>query len=386
MLRRLLILIPAVALALVIAGCGAQFRYEREELANPSPWPVPRGTVEATGAYPGGTFAGHLDVLWEKRDPGKPSGPLTLQHGFLVYPSVKRRFRFRDSETGDYIGKIKSRAPSQTGLTGRDSIGCFAVQPPRNQLTCMDLLHGDHLWQTPVKDASGGSIIVENRLLIGAAGRLTAYNLSDGEIAWTFEVEDRFTAPPSYGRGTVFQPGESGTLYALESDSGQERFRVELDGPSVAAAAVGDLVYAADMRGHVFGLDPADGRVVWKTDVGGPVWTAPAVADGRVFVGHSGGEVVALDAVDGHVLWRFETIEVVRASVTVVGSYVIAGTLGGNLYSLNAADGTVVDRRELKGGIAEAPVTDGARVYVATEDGYIICFGERNEQAQQVHQ
>ncbi len=372
---------------LSLAGCSHGFRFAPEEMRRPSSWPYVRRTVEADGALTAGAFGGHLNVIWEKREPGKPSGPLTLHHGILAYPSVKRRTRFFDALTGEYLGKFKTKAPSQTGLTVLDSLAVEALQPPGNRLICRDLARGEQVWEQPVKEASAGSIIVQNRLLIGsAAGRLTAYDLFDGHVVWTFETDDRFSAPPSFGYNTVFQPGESGTLYAISPDSGSEVFRVKVDGPMVAAVAVGDLVVATDMRGHVSGIDPAAGRIVWQTELPGPVWTAPALADGRAYVGHNGGEVVALDESDGRSLWRFETAEVVRASVIVAGDYVIAGTLGGHLYSLNAADGSVVDRRELKGAIATAPVTDGSRVYVATEDGYIICFGDENEQTQQVNQ
>ena len=82
-----------LATLLILTGCASQFHLKPEQLPTPSIWQFPRGTTAATAALPDAAFAGKLDVIWEKRAPGKPSGPLTLQHGLLAYPSVKRRIR-----------------------------------------------------------------------------------------------------------------------------------------------------------------------------------------------------------------------------------------------------------------------------------------------------
>ena len=372
------------AAAFLGVGCSSGYKFSAAQFERPSAWPYYHGSVEATGAVPAGTFSGKLDVIWEKGEPGKSSGPLTLHHGVLAWPSAKRRIKFFDAETGEYAGKLKGKAASPSGLVLADSVGCFAVEPSRNYLACFDLSRGKELWKRPLSDASRGSILVGNRLLIGSAsGQLTAFDLDDGSKVWSFSAEDRFEAPPAFGHGIVFQPGGGGVLYAVSPDDGAELYRVELDGPLVSAVAVSDLVIAADMLGHVYGIVPADGSIAWRVKVGGPVWTSPAVSDGRAFIGHSGGELVALDVSDGHILWRFQAVEVVRASAIVVGSWVVAGTMGGQVFCLRAADGQVVDKRRLEGGITEAPVSDGDRVYVATESGRIVCLGDRNEQPQQ---
>jgi len=385
MYRRIFIFVLiAVGGAAFLASCSRGYKLSVEQLDQPSAWRFHRGDIGGSGAIATGSFDGHFDVVWERRESGRPAGPLTLDHGALVFPSIRRRFKFFDALTGEYLGKINTKRPSPTGLVVQDTIGCFAVEPRYNDLICLDLLRRDELWRRSVKDASKGSILVEDRLLVGSStGTLTAYGLADGQPAWTFRADGGFLAPATFGHGSVYQPAHDG-LYALSPADGTERFRVETVGPMVNSVAAADLVVGADMLGHVYGIDPADGRIVWQVRVDGPVWTAPAVADGRVFVGHSGGELVALNATDGSTLWRFRTVEVVRASPLVVGPYVIVGTLAGKLYSLQVADGIMVDRRDLTGGISISPISDGERVYVATEAGYIICFGEEHDQTQQV--
>jgi len=327
-----------------------------------------------------GTFNGKLDIIWERKRGEKPAGPLSVYHGSLVYPGTKNKIRFYDDLTGKEQGYIKSHGAAQTGVAVHDSLAIFATSPRKSWLRCVNLRSGKQLWKRHIKDASAGSIIVGNKLIIGSTdGRLTAYRPEDGSLIWTFEAEGGFVAPPSFANGRVFQPCDNGTLYVISPTDGSELYRVKVDGPMVSAVAVSTMVYATDMFGQIYGIDPEDGRIVWDNQLNGPIWTTPAVSDGRILVGHSGGELVVLDAADGQILWQFDAGEVVRASATVVGGYVLVGTMGGNLFSLDAADGRLIEQRQLNGAVAWPPVADGDRVYVATESGMIICFGQKDE-------
>lgn len=381
MIRRLAILVLLSA-ALIAAGCSSSIKLGSQYLDEASPWPYYHGDTCATGCAIVGDFSGRLNIVWESEMNGKPAGPLTIQCGMLAVPSTKSRIDMYDIGTGEKLGKIKTRGPVQSGMVKDDEYAYYAVGLG-DKVTCFDLRMGTERWERYVKDASRGSIIVEDRLLVGSAtGRLTAYDLQDGSSAWVFTGEDdRFTAPAAAGHGLVFQPGAGGHLYALNPEDGAEVYRVKVGGPMVSAVAVTDLVIGADMLGHVYGIDPKDGEIRWSTDISGPIWTKPAVAEGRVFVGHSGGELVALSLLDGRVLWRFQAFEVITASAMVLGRYVVVGTLGGHLYVLDAADGSVLSRRKVEGRIDQSPVTDGDHIYIATDEGKVICLGDRNDAA-----
>ncbi len=369
----LLIVVP------LTQSCSPLYRLTEEDLSRPSPWPFHRGDVASQGSVHEGKFNGKLDVLWEHTRSEKPAGPLTVYFGSLVYPGTKNRIWFYDGLSGKKEGYLKSHGAAQTGVALHDSLAFFATSPRKSWLRCVNLRSGRQLWKQPIKDAAAGSIIVDDKLLIGSSdGTLTAYRPEDGNLIWTFEAEGAFVAPPSSANGRVFQPCDEGTLYAISLADGSELYRMEVDGPMISAVAVSTMIYATDMFGHVYGIDSEDGRVVWDNQLDGPVWTTPAVSDGRLFVGHSGGELVALDALDGHVLWRFDAGEVVRASATVVGEHVLVGTMTGKLFSLDAADGRLIEQRQLDGAVAWPPVADGDRVYVATESGMIVCFGQND--------
>jgi len=384
-MKSLFLLICLAAIGL--SSCGKKYRLRHEDISSEGNWAFSRGDLSARGSRGEASFDGRLNILWKASTRGKPAGPLAISNRTLVFSETRKRVNFYDVVTGDYKGRIKTKGVAQSGVVVKDSLAFFAVGPKRNKLSGYNLLRRKTLWVRPLRDAMPGPIIVDNRLLVSSgAGSLEAYSPQDGSDCWRFEADTRLTASASFAGDRIFQPADQNVLYALAADDGQELYRVELEGPIVSVVAIDDLVYVTDVLGYVYGLEPSDGSVVWKTQLEGPIWTSPAVASGRVFVGHSGGEVIALDATDGSELWRYRTIDVVKASPVVVGRFLVVGTLRGRLLVLRTEDGSLVDEKQLEGPIEYSPVTDGKRLMVVTQAGKIVCYGENNEQPSLVDQ
>jgi len=388
LMRTAAIVFTACLLGFVIiaGGCSNRYKLKRERLDIPSPWPFVRGEVSAVGSAPDIAFSGRLGLVWEKKTSGKPAGPLTIYHGALVFADAKKKIRFYDLASGDHLGRLKSKGIPQTGVVIQDSIAFYSLSPKENRLYAINLLNRKVLWQTDVKDASPGSILVNSSLIVSSGqGEIAAWSL-DGLRQWRFSAEGRFVGSASFDDGQLYQPSDRGVLYVLSPSNGNLIYQVNLDGPLVAPVAIGRLAYAGDTEGNVYGLDPATGNVVWRTTLDGPIWTSPAVTDERVFVGHSGGQVAALDAATGRPLWTVTVDEVIKASPVAIGSTVVAATAAGLVVSLNGVDGSVIDSTRVNGSIDVPPVTDGRRVYVATSRGKITCLGDRYEYGKQSDQ
>ncbi len=360
-------------------GCSPNSALKRQALTEESPWAFARGDLAGLGSVTIPGFSGQLNLIWESRVSDKPIGPMTIYHDQIIYSGTKKRIRFIDLATGRQVGQYKTKGLAQSGVVLRDSIAYYSLAPKKNRLMAVNLVHRDQLWSHPIKDAASGSIIVDNRLIVGSGdGRLSAYDLKSGKLAWSFQTGGKLVAPPTFGSGLIFQPDAQGRLYAVSLSDGKEQFTVHADGPLVSLAVIADRIYFADVDGGLYAADPSDGRLIWHAKANSPVWGPPAVADGRVIVGTSRGEVKAFDAETGLPLWTVDCQEVVKAPPLAINGYVLAGTLGGHLFLINAGDGSVVDRTTVAGAIAVSPVTDGRRIYVATQKGRILCFGESN--------
>ena len=229
-------------------------------------------------------------------------------------------------------------------------------------------------------------VVVDDTLLIGA-NKAEVYDPDEGR-----EV----TVPPR--------------LYAIDSESGTERWSVELEaeigGASVAVANETVFVSTGDPDGGVTALALSDGSEQWRKPFPSPVGPAPVtggspvVHDGRLYTSYEG--VIALDIMsgdevwqfevtrnaqshlavgDGHVFcmdnvegvfyavdiadgtesWRFETDEYARSSPVVRNGTVIMGD-GQEVRALDTTDGT--ERWRFEDGMQGAPAADGERFYI----------------------
>ena len=157
---------------------------------------------------------------------------------------------------------------------------------------------------------------------------------------WAFKTTKTVTASPAVADGRVFVGDWTGTMYALDADTGEELWQVTTEpapgapfGPIVSSAAVTDVtVDGATTTLVVFGagprlytLDAEDGAEVWVRYFGADVpdeqteiESSPVVHEGVVYVGmdvhnrtvdQTGGVrggLWALDAATGETLWFFD--------------------------------------------------------------------------------
>jgi len=105
--------------------------------------------------------------------------------------------------------------------------------------------------------------------------------------------------------------------------------------------------------------------------LGDAIFTAPVVAEGRVYAVDGSGTAWCLDAATLRVLWKHETAGGPLncnnvSSPALAGGRLHFGTTAGNYYVLDADDGSVV--REIRCGepIFSSPVAGNGRVYFAT--------------------
>jgi len=106
------------------------------------------------------------------------------------------------------------------------------------------------------------------------------------------------------------------------------------------------------------------------------IFTAPVVANGRVYVVDGSGVAFCLDADTLGVEWKFPTGGGKAncnnvSSPAVVERYLHFGTMAGSYYVLDTANGTVVKEITCDGPILSAPVVANGRVYFATLGSHI---------------
>ena len=143
---------------------------------------------------------------------------------------------------------------------------------------------------------------------------------------------------------------------------------------SFAPVGDGGRYVLGESDGQVSAVDPANGSVLWRVRLHGPIAATPAVTGDLVLVADADRTLWALDLADGHAHWARRLGDVVSASVAVAADSVVVATDDDRLASLALSDGTLRWRRTLSASAAAAPAVAGGLVVVADEVGTVVAY------------
>jgi outer membrane protein assembly factor BamB len=104
------------------------------------------------------------------------------------------------------------------------------------------------------------------------------------------------------------------------------------------------------------------------------IFTGPAIAHGRVYVGCNDHKLHTFDAKTGRRGWTFQTGGEVQSSPSVAGKIVYFGSHDGSLYALEATTGQLKWKHRLGGRIVSSPWPGDGVIYVGCDDGYLYAF------------
>ena len=113
------------------------------------------------------------------------------------------------------------------------------------------------------------------------------------------------------------------------------------------------------------------GEVVWSFEMGTPLASPPAVADGKVYLGAGRRGVIALDAHTGDLLWQYAVRGQMKTAVAVAGAAVYAGLRDGRVVALEAGTGEVLWEVQTGNKVFSSPTVFEGAVYVGSGDSHL---------------
>lgn len=125
----------------------------------------------------------------------------------------------------------------------------------------------------------------------------------DDPIIWSYDDRVAATAgfwsTPALYKDVVINATNAGKLLALDQETGEERWSIDLPGPTwQSPVVVDDVLVYGDCDGVLRGYDVSDTRSapteLWQVRLGGCIESTPAVWDGRIFVGTRAGHFFAM--------------------------------------------------------------------------------------------
>lgn len=194
---------------------------------------------------------------------------------------------------------------------------------------------------------------------------------------------------PVYENGALYAADAKGRLTRLDPANGKEMWQVETEHKLSGGVGAGHgMILLGTFKGEVLAFDEM-GNELWKARVTSEVLSSPQVDDGVVIVRSGDGRIFALDAADGKRKWVYQgptPALTMRnfASVLISRGAVFAGLAGGKLVAMNLLNGNVgweatvsqprgVTELERMTDIAGQPVIDDQQVCAVAYNGRIAC-------------
>ena len=204
-------------------------------------------------------------------------------------------------------------------------------------------------------------------------GTLHALARATGDIRWSFTAEpfEPFVNGPTIAGGLAYVVGEiSMSLYAVDTVTGEERWRYAAASVTAAPAVAGGMAVVSTAEGFLIGLDAATGEERWRTTI---TTSSAALLDGMAYVGSETGNLAAVDAATGEIVWQVDTGDHRNANAVVADGivYVGAGSLDGSLSAYDAETGALRWQRDEP--LITPSVANGVG-YTGSLDGTVYAF------------
>lgn len=270
------------------------------------------GRVYGVSGY-GAVFA--LDpatgkVLWEK-NVGVPVRAAPTAAGDRVYVITSEgRFLCMSGVDGTELWSTRglpqqaSRVMNVSPAVDHEMV---VVPYPSGDVVALKVADGTAVWTesltrtrttsqlTALSDAASPVIDRDMVFAVGHAGRMVAANSKTGDRVWSLNLPG--TQTPCVAGETVFVVDTTGQLMAVGRKDGKIQWNTKLPGGTTFAGPVlaGGNLWLASNTGQLVGVDAASGKVTSQQDLGDPVFVAPVVAQGRMYVLTDDAKLIALN-------------------------------------------------------------------------------------------
>jgi len=355
-------------------------------LPEPTDTPVPtatsstettlfRGDPQRTGVFDFPAIRQEPSIQWKTNISSTWLMPPVLADGILYTGSGNGTLYAVDVQTGEKLWSTDGFSQLEnSGAVGGDVLVAGGYD---GRLRALDRHSGEVLWSfNTVYPVQASPLIVEDHIFVATDHALYALDLSTGKMQWQAPTgeEGAYIGSPAYEDGVIYTTGGK-SLLAVDSGNGKELWRIERDDMFTAPAVANGMIYIGNFDKYFYAFDQKTGAEKWKVQSDGLFWGGPAV-DGKTVYAGNDDLVYALDAQTGEQRWMFQMAgrsvsePMVSDGVVYVSDSAHEFPRGPrHLYALDAASGEELWTFETVATFLPAPALDEHTIYVtATGD------------------
>jgi outer membrane protein assembly factor BamB len=337
---------------------------------------------------------------------GRLGAPPVIGGGRIYTMDTQAVIRALDPQTGNTVWQRQLTSPQASGRTlfgggvSFDNGRIYAVNGA-GDAAAMDAQTGNVFWQVrPGGPLRGNPTIAGDTVyVVSQDNQLFALNTADGTQRWAVsgsaETSGVFgAASPAFGQSTVVAGYSSGELTAYRYENGQEVWSDALTRTTVTTQvhALSDIdadpvidagrVYAIGQGGRMVALELNTGQRLWELNIAGT--GTPWVAGDFVFVITDTAQLLAIARTTGRVRWmsqlqRHRDVEDRRGTITwrgpvlAGGRLVLVNTLGQIVFA-SPTDGSVMQTVNTNTPISLSPVVAGNTLYILDDRGRLTAY------------
>jgi outer membrane protein assembly factor BamB len=250
-----------------------------------------------------------------------------------------------DAQTGNVIWQVRPGGPLRaTPTIVADTV---YVVSQDNQLFALSAADGTQRWVVSGSAESSGVFgaaspaFGQSTIVAGySSGELSAYRYENGQEVWS-DALTRTTvttqvhaltdidADPVIDQGRVYAIGQGGRMVALELNTGQRLWELNIAGIANPWVA-GDWLFVVTDQGQLLAIARTSGRVRWMSQLqrwrdqgdrrGVLTWRGPVLAGGRLVLVNTLGQIVFASPTDGAVQQTIETRTPISLPPVVAGN------------------------------------------------------------------
>lgn len=313
------------------------------------------------------------EPLWHYKTGGPVMGRPTVDGSYLYVLSDDGYLYKLERQAGKFVWKFDTHG---TGVA-RDLPGSDA---------------GTYDYMT------SGATVVKDTVFVGSADkRLYAVDAETGQERWQFDTQDIVRSTPVVADGLVFFGSRDHNVYAVDAKTGALKWKYDTLREVVSSPLVVDgTVYIGSRCADLFAFEAATGRVKWKYFYWSSwVESSARMRDGTLYVGSSDAQqLFAIDAASGRRIWNFDTGGSNWSTPALTDKQVYIGAVGvlnyivdhhGGFFAVDRATGKVLWRYPMAAisgsatyGVASSPTVDHGLVFFGGLDGAFYAFGTDN--------
>ena len=268
-------------------------------------------------------------------------------------------------------------------------------------VSALDTRTGGIVWKVRPGGPLRGAPTVSNGAVYVMSQDNQIYSLkqADGSTNWSqaaaLEVAGVFgSASPAAGQGTVVAGFSSGELNAYRYENGRMVWQDALQRTSIrtSVSSLTDIdadpvvdngqVFAVGQGGRMVALELNTGQRMWELNIAGI--STPWVAGDWLFVVTDDAKLLCVSRANGHIRWinqmpQFGNPKSKRGQIDYSGPVLAGGRLivvgsNGVLINVDPATGSFQSQTRMNAGVSLPPVVANSTLYIYDDDGRLTAF------------